>query len=181
MAYVNTLLGPIHPAELGPTAVHEHILWGPQGWELNPEYWFNFGKSFEESYSQLMDFKLVGGQTFIDCSGIGMGRDLDVYIKMAESVRQLNIIASTGTWADERMAPYFRNRDIDYFEALFVHELTEGIGHSAVKAGVITIGGGEENGANPFEAIVCRAAAKAARKTGAPLITFGAFSPLKRL
>src|SRR3990172_1929479 len=107
MAHVNTLLGTIHPEEIGTTAIHEHIMWGLPGWEFDPSAWPDIGKAFEKSYHELIDFRLLGGRTYVDCSGIGQGRDLDIYIKLAQSTG-LNIIASTGFCADEGTAPYFR-------------------------------------------------------------------------
>lgn len=181
MAHVNTLLGPIHPEEMGITAIHEYIMWGPSGWEYDPDFWFNFSIMFEECYHQLMDFKLLGGQTYVDCSGIGMGRDLDVYIKLADSIRQLHIVAGTGFSVGAGMAPYFRTKDMDYFVELFVHELTQGMGHSSVKAGVISVGNGSVETFTKLEEKVYRAAAQAARRTGAVVIAHGSYSPLKQL
>ena len=181
MAHVNTLLGPVHPEEMGITAIHEHIMWGPSGWEHDPDSWFNFNIMFEECYHQLMDFKLLGGQTYVDCSGIGMGRDLDVYIKLADSIRQLHIVASTGFDADDGIAPYFRTKDMDYFEELFIHEITKGMGHTSVKAGIISVGNGGTGSFTKLGEMVYRAAARAAKRTGAAVIAHGAWSPLKQL
>jgi len=179
MAYVNTLLGTIHPEEMGVTAAHEHIMWGPPGWEYNPSLWFDIDKAFEKCYHDLMDFKLLGGRTFVDCAGIGMGRDLDIYIKLASSTG-VHIVASTGFWADDGIAPHFRTKDIDYFEELFVRELTQGMGHTSVKAGVIKVGNGIDT-FTKLEEIEHRAAARAAKRTGAAIITHGVNFALKQL
>jgi len=179
MAHVNTLLGTIHPEEMGITAMHEHIMWGPPGWEYNPGVWFNISKAFEKCYNDLMDFKVLGGRTYVDCSGIGMGRDLDIYVKLA-SATGVHIVASTGFWADDGIAPHFRTKDIDYFEELFIHELTQGMGHTSVKAGGIKVG----NSLNEFtklEETEYRAAARAAKRTGAAIITHGINFALKQL
>ena len=126
-----------------------------------------------------MDFKLRDGRTYVDCSGIGMGRDLDIYIKLGASTR-INIVASTGFVADEGIATYFRTKDIDYFEELFVRELTQGMGHTSVKAGVIRVG----NSIGAFtklEEMQYRAAARAAKRTGAAVITNGVHLAIKQL
>lgn len=179
MAYVNTLLGTIHPDEMGVTALHEHIMWGPPGWEYNPSVWFDVTKVFDKCYNELIDFRLLGGRTYVDCSGIGMGRDLDIYIKLAQTTG-LHIVASTGFWADDGIAPHFRKKDIDFFEALFVRELTEGMGNTLVKAGVIKVGNGLE-AFTELEEIEYRAAARAAKRTGAAIITHGINFALKQL
>lgn len=179
MAYVNTLLGRIHPEEMGITAIHEHIMWGPPGWEYDPGAWFDMTKVFEKSYNELIDFRLLGGRTYVDCSGIGLGRDLDIYVKLA-STSGLNIVASTGFWGDDGISPHFRAKDIDYFEELFVRELTVGMGHTSIKAGVIKVG----NSVNAFtklEETTYRAAARAAKRTGAAVITHGVQFARKQL
>ena len=179
MAHVNTLLGTIHPEEIGTTAIHEHIMWGLPGWEFDPSAWPDIGKAFEKSYHELIDFRLLGGRTYVDCSGIGQGRDLDIYIKLAQSTG-INIIASTGFCTDEGTAPYFRAKDIDYLEELYVHELIEGMGHTKVKAGVIRVGNSEGQ-PTKLEEAQHRAAARAAKRTGAIVITNGVSSALWQL
>lgn len=179
MAYVNTLLGRIHPEEMGITAMHEHIMWGLPGWEYDPGCWFDIKRVFEKCHNELIDFRLLGGRTYVDCSGIGLGRDLDIYVKLANATG-LNIVASTGFWAEEGIAPYFHTKDTDYFEELFVRELTQGMGRTRVKAGVIRVG----NSAKAFtklEEMQYRAAARAARRTGAAVITHGAHLAPKQL
>ncbi|MFC1893633.1 phosphotriesterase [Chloroflexota bacterium] len=179
MAYVNTLLGTIDPEEMGITAIHEHIMWGLPGWEYDPGYWFDIGYAFEKCYHDLIDFRLVGGGTYVDCSGISLGRHLAIYTKLAKSTG-LNIVASTGFWADYGIAPHFRTKDIDYFEDLFIRELTQGMGHTLVKAGIIKVGNGEET-FTELEEIEYRAAARAAKRTGAAVITEGVHFALKQL
>ncbi|MFC1893337.1 phosphotriesterase [Chloroflexota bacterium] len=171
MAHINTLLGTIDPEEMGITATHEHIMWGPPGWEYNPDFWFDIKQVFEKCYNELMDFKLLGGRTYVDCSGIGLGRDLDIYVKLAASTG-LQIVASTGFWGDDGIAPYFRKKDIDYLEELFVRELTQGMGHTRIKAGVIKVGNGIKD-VTKLEEMEYRAAARAAKRTGAAIITHG--------
>lgn len=171
MAYVNTVLGTIHPDEMGITSIHEHIMWGPPGWEYNPGVWFDISKVFEKSYTELVDYRLLGGRTFVDCSGIGLGRDLDLYVKLASS-SGINLVACTGFWSDDGIAPHFRTKDIDFFEELFVRELTQGMGHTLIKAGVIKVGNGLDE-FTKLEDIEYRAAARAAKRTGSAIITHG--------
>lgn len=178
MEHINTLLGPIHPREMGITAIHEHIMSGLPGWEFDPDFWFDV-RTFEKCYHELMDFRLLGGQTYVDCSGIGMGRDLDIYVKLA-SATQVHIIASTGFGADMGIPPHFRQKDAGYFEELFVRELTLGMGQSRIKAGVIRVG--NKTGAlTELEEMQYRAAARAALRTGAPIITSGGYCALREM
>ena len=180
MAHLSTVLGPVHPEELGVAAIHEHIMGGLPRWDCDPGFWYNTGKVLEKCYDDLIDFKLLDKQTYVDCSDIGMERDLDVYVKLAASIRPIHIVASTGFGGDKGIAPHFRKKDADYFEALFVRELTQGMGHTGIKAGVISIGsdGGE---LTDLEEKIYRAAARAAKRTGAAVLMGGSHTTLGQL
>src|SRR5438128_6944761 len=93
MAQVNTVLGPIHPKQLGMTSLHEHILFSTPGWEYSPEarQHFDAPRVFEKIYNDLLDFKAVGGVTVVDVSGIGIGRDIEFYVCLSRYT-QVNIV-----------------------------------------------------------------------------------------
>ena len=179
MAYVNTILGTIDPEEMGITAVHEHIMWRLPGWEYDPNSWLDISQTFEKCYHELIDFRLQGGRTYVDCSGIGLGRDLDIYVKLA-STTGLNIVASTGFGNATGIAPHFQNKDIDYFEELFFRELTRGMGNTLMKAGIIKVGTGKKE-FTALEETQFRAAARAAKRVGSAIITDGVSFALKQL
>ena len=180
MVHVNTLLGPVHPDEMGVTATHEYIMSGLPGWEYDNSFWFDMSRAFETCYNELMDFRLLGGQTYVDCSGVGLGRDLDIYAKLAQAIPQLHIIASTGFVEEEGIAPHFRRKDGGYFEDFFVREITQGMGQSGIKAGLICIGSSKAT-LTTTEKVICVAAARAAKNTGVAVIAQGAQTALEQL
>ncbi len=171
MAYVQTITGRIHPDQMGVTAMHEHLLWGPPGWELDPEWFHSVPKIVEKCCMDLLDYKDQGGLTFVDVSGLGLGRDIEMY-RMLASATGINIVACTGFWAQRGVLPYFQVKDIDYHEELFIKEITEGMGTTKAKAGIIKVGHGR-TGISAYEEMTFRAAARAAKKTGAAVTTHG--------
>ena len=173
MAQVNTVLGPIHPKQLGMTSLHEHILFSTPGWEYSPEarQHFDAPRVFEKIYNDLLDFKAVGGVTVVDVSGIGIGRDIEFYVCLSRYTK-VNIVACTGFWAERKILPYFAERGIDYHTELFVKELTQGMGTTMVKAGVIKVGNSGDRFTR-LEEMTYRAAARASRRTGAAIVTHG--------
>jgi len=179
MSYVNTVLGPIHPDELGVTACHEHIFWGPPGWEYDPEWWFHYPKVFAKCLADLVEYRELGGKTIVDCSGIGLGRDVELY-RMFSKYSGVHVVLSTGFWAEGGIYNYFLDRGIDYMENLFVHELTQGIGNTGVKAGVIKVGHGHDE-ITELEEHQFRAAARASKRTGCAIITHGAWLGIEEL
>jgi phosphotriesterase-related protein len=179
MSYVNTVLGSIHPNELGVTATHEHILWGPPGWEYNPDWWFHYPSVFKECMADLVEYRELGGKSIVDCSGIGLGRDVEFY-RMLSKFSGVHVVLSTGFWAQGGISNYFLEKDIDYLADLFTQELTQGIGNTGVKAGVIKVGHGHFEITEKEERLH-RAAARAAKKTGCAIITHGAWFGLEEL
>lgn len=180
MSYVNTVLGPIHPNELGLTLQHEHILWGPPGWEYDPEWWFHYPKLYAKCLADLVEFQGLGGKAIVDASGIGMGRDIELY-RMLSKYSGVHVVASTGFWAGAGVYNYLQAKaDIDYMEELFVRELTQGIGNTGVKAGVIKVGN-SVFGMSELEERMHRAAARAAKRTGCAIITHGILYAMKQL
>jgi phosphotriesterase-related protein len=172
MAHVNTVLGPISPDQMGFTAMHEHVMWGPPGWEYNPDWWWSAPKVFEKCWTDLTDFRQLGGSTFVDVSGIGLGRDIDFYVALARNTG-VNLVACTGFWAKQGILGYFQVKDIDYHEELFIRELTQGMGQSTVKAGIIKVGNTSREPFAPIEELTYRAAARAAKKVGCCVTTHG--------
>jgi len=173
MAQVNTVLGPIHPKQLRITSLHEHILFSTPGWEYSPEarQHFDAPRVFERIYNDLLDFKAAGGRTVVDVSGIGIGRDIEFYVCLSRYTG-VHIVACTGFWAQRKILPYFAERDIDYHTGLFVKELTQGMGTTTVRAGVMKVGNSGDR-FTALEELTYRAAARASKRTGAPIVTHG--------
>lgn len=173
MAQVNTVLGPIHPAEVGVCSLHEHLLWSEPGWEFSPQAHevFDPPAVFAKVYRDLVEWRRAGGRTLVDCTGVGIGRDPELYAAWSR-YSGVNVVACTGFWAQEKILPYFAERDIDYMVELMVHELTVGMGTSAIRAGAIKVGNSRD-AMWPLEERTYRAAARASRRTGAAIITHG--------
>ena len=178
---VKTVLGPIDPEKIGTTSMHEHILWLTPGWQFAPEAGeiFDSKKIFDKIREDLIDYRSAGGQTIVDCSGIGLGRDVDFYAALSKA-SGVNIVACTGFWAERKILPYFALKDVDYLTDLFVRELTHGMGTTGIRAGVIKVGNSKK-GISAVEEKTYRAAARASRKTGAAIITHGVNFALRQL
>lgn len=188
MAHIETVLGPIAPEELGLTAMHEHIQFGMPGWELDPWVEYDRAVEFEKIKNDLVGFREAGGRTLVDCSGMTTGRDVEFYQNLSRS-SGVHIVACTGFWADPAIPPHMKEtgqqphgvplKGVDFFTELFLSELTQGMimsemRRSKSKAGIIkvAIDSFAEKPA-PVEEIMFRAAARAAKHTGAAVTTHG--------
>jgi predicted metal-dependent phosphotriesterase family hydrolase len=178
MAQVNTVLGPIHSEEMGVTMCHEHITWGPPGWDHDPEWWFHYPKVYSKCLADLVDLRNHGGETIVDCAGIGFGRDIEFY-RMLSLYSGVNVVVPTGFWAGIGVYNYFLEKDMTYLVDLMIKELTEGIGDTGIKAGFIKVGVGEHT--SDFDLLLHRAAARAAMETGCSITTHAAGEGLRVL
>ncbi|MFW0785880.1 phosphotriesterase [Gordonia sp. CPCC 206044] len=170
MSRVNTVLGPIAPEELGIVAIHEHIGYGMPGSELDSTWWKTPEQRYEETVPKLRRFAEYGGGTFVDVTGICNGRDIDYY-KSLSAKTGVHIVACTGFVGGDTALPYFAQASVEYLAEHFVHEITVGIGDTGSRAGVIKVGVSRGGRMTELDKKIYRAAARAAKATGVPILT----------
>lgn len=174
---VHTVRGPI--GDPGATLMHEHvfglspeILWNwpdiPEGWDLE-------GRA-REAAGRLGELKAAGIDTIVDLTVVGLGRYVPAVRRVAEQT-EVNIVAATGLYTYDALPPYFGNRGPgtlfggpDRLAEFFVRDITEGIGRTGVRAGMLKCATGRQ-GITPGVERVMRAVAEAHRATGVPITT----------
>jgi len=176
MAGVNTVLGPISADELGTTLIHEHIVFGYPGWYAHATTApFEREPAMRQILSVLADVKECGVKTIVDATMNDTGRDAGLLREVSEK-SGMNIVAATGLYTEkDGAAQYFKFRK-NYFDAeteiadLFTTEIVEGIQGTGIKAGVIKVGS-SQGVITDYEQMVFRAAVRAHKETGVPIIT----------
>lgn len=171
MGTVNTVLGPIDADEMGVTLVHEHVLFGLPGWDLDPTQPYNRGAIMAKCTEKMKGIKEAGVGTFIDLTPpMTVGRDVRFLMEISRSIG-IHIVAATGLYLEPAIPNHFnRFWEVDQFADLFVNEITQGIDGTDVKAGIIKVA--TSLGAIPRgEEKALRAAARAQRRTGVPIST----------
>ena len=143
MAKINTVLGEISDNELGVTLMHEHLVFAYLGWDcdaLAPPY--DREAALTACLEALKEAKNYGLKTLVDATATDMGRDTELQ-KMVSDKLGINVICATGFYTEKfGKAGYFKFRSQTYditaelCETL-VKEITQGIGDTGVKAGVI--------------------------------------------
>ena len=164
------MLGPIPAEELGIVAVHEHIGYGMPGSELDTQWWKTPEQRYAETVPKLRKFHEYGGGTFVDVTGICNGRDIDYY-KSLSAKTGVHIVACTGFVGGDTALPFFARASVDYLTEHFVHEITAGIGDTGSRAGVIKVGVSRGGRMTELDKRIYRAAARAALRTGVPILT----------
>lgn len=187
MPIVNTVNGPIEAEQLGITAIHEHLLLGMPGWEHMAGLVFDRARAFEKIKKDLLEFKRLGGQTLVDCTGMAMGRNVEFAQALSRS-SGVHIVCCTG-FREERTIPGhyspFWGRTHEYLARIFIGEITQGMSVPYMRrtdslAGAIKVGNSEGQ-ITEMEEMAYRAAAQAGRRTGVVVITHGSSMARRQL
>lgn len=182
---VNTVLGPVPAQDLGVVAVHEALLSVVPGAQYAPDISMDRADIFEALAAKLRDFRVNGGGTIVDSTGMFHGRDLKLYESLSRSTG-VHIVASTGMGPEETLGGYFLTPQTnpptpwpaEKFADLFSREVTEGMVVPRLErrgaAGLVTTTA-DRAGMTPTEESLFRGAARTALGTGVALsIRYGA-------
>jgi phosphotriesterase-related protein len=168
---INTVTGTVSSDKLGTTLMHEHLLVGWAGWELDckaPR--FDRKAALRGAVDRLKELKDLGLNTFVDPCPNDIGRDVVFMAEVADATG-VNIICSSGLYKEDLgNTVYMKQRSADEIADIYTAELTEGIGETRIKAGLIKAATGKDR-ITEYEEKCLRAAARAAKRTGAPITT----------
>jgi len=176
MTFVETARGPVDSSELGRTYMHEHLFVLTADMQANyPAEWGDEEARVADAVAQLKALAAQGVRTIVDPTVVGLGRDVARVKRIAEQVPELNVVVATGIYTYESVPFWFRHRGPGLSPSLpepmvdlFVADITEGIGSTGVKAGMLKCAI-DEPGLTPGVERVMRAVAEAHRRTGVPV------------
>jgi predicted metal-dependent phosphotriesterase family hydrolase len=174
--YVQTVLGPIEPAELGFTLPHEHTQIALWHVENRWDYW-QLTRDEPVILAELEHFRSNGGRALVDLTLPGVGRD-PLWLRGLAEASGLHIVMGCGWYrtayypADARID----RRSVDELADELVAEITHGVGESGIRPGIIGEIGTDKPWLSPAEERVHRAVARAARRTGLAITTHAVMS-----
>jgi phosphotriesterase-related protein len=167
MPTVETALGPIDTSGLGPTLMHEHIVTRSPGVHENWPHLFDRPEILRVAEGKMTDLHGRGIRAIVDLTTVDLGRDIDLIVDVARRSR-VHVIVATGVWWMPQR--YFNVHGVDEVAALFVRDITQGIGASGVKAAIIKCAT-DTAGVTQVIENVLRASARAQKATGVPIST----------
>lgn len=160
--------------------MHEHIFLLTADVQLNyPDEWGDEESRVQDAAARLRALAAQGVRTLVDLTVVGIGRYIPRIQRVARLVPELNIVVATGIYTYDEVPLYFSYRDPGLAAALgldlrepmvemFVRDLTEGIGDTGVRAGMLKCAI-DAKGMTPGVERVMRAVARAHLQTGAPI------------
>lgn len=190
---IRTVQGDVPAGEVGPVLAHEHVIvdlsfrWDASGhgdvageavsletlqhvrraqWALRDNLQLqDAGLAARE----LARYVAAGGDLVVEVSSRGIGRDVRALRWIVER-SGARIVAGTGEYVAGSHPPGLAERTVEALAAEMVREITEGVGDTGIRAGVIgEIGAGQHPMADA-ERLVLRAAARASQTTGAAIV-----------
>jgi phosphotriesterase-related protein len=167
MTSVETARGPVATAELGPTLMHEHIVTRSPGVQENWPHLWDRKTILEIAERKMADLHARGIRTIVDLTTVDLGRDVGLITEVAKR-SPVHVIVATGVWWMPQR--WFTAHGIDEAAALFVRDITQGIGTSGVKAAIIKCAT-DTAGVTPVIENILRASARAQKATGVPIST----------
>lgn len=168
---IQTVNGTAKPEELGVTLVHEHVLVGFPGWNLDRKApRFRREEAMARAVDRMQELKDAGVGTFVDPCPMDLGRDAEFLAELAQR-SGMRIVCTTGAYYEEAGITHtFRQLPLEEIVEIYVGEIQEGIGDTGIRAGAVKIATGAER-VSEYEKKLVQAGARAARETGVPLIS----------
>jgi phosphotriesterase-related protein len=164
---VETALGPVATAELGPALMHEHVVTRSPGVQENWPHLWDRAEILRIAERKMADLHARGIRAIVDLTTVDLGRDIGLILEVARR-SPVRIIVATGVWWMPQR--YFSVHGVDAVADLFIRDITRGIGTSGVKAAIIKCAT-DTAGVTPVIENILRASARAQKATGVPIST----------
>jgi len=162
---IQTVTGPVDIEALGLILPHEHLFTDLRG-PLIPGY----AQAEPEVVVRVLepylaDAATTGISALVECSTVGVGRNLAILCSLAE-ISPMRIIAPTGVYREAFTPLHLREMSEADLADLWITELTEGVEGTSIRAGFIKLAMSDD-GPTVLEMRNLKAAAKASHVTGA--------------
>ncbi|MXR57070.1 phosphotriesterase [Mycoplasma hyopneumoniae] len=179
--FSRTVLGDIHPSELGVVDCHDHLIknYGPEAHE-HPDFVM---LSNEAAIAESLEYASRGGKTIVTMDPPNVGRDVYRMLEIAKALEgKVHIIMATGFHKAafyDKGASWLALAPTDEIVKMVVAEITQGmdeynysgpvVRRSKAKAGIIKAGTGY-GAIDRLELKSLEVAARASIETGAPIL-----------
>jgi phosphotriesterase-related protein len=175
MKVVRTVLGDVPAEPWGPTNAHAHLEFEVEEqrgieWNKAAERYRDFDLSLEDTLPELQRYGDAGGFCLVDLTPMSLGRDPEALVRASEETG-VHVVMGTGIYHEPFHPDVIAGLDDVAIAELLVKEVTEGVGDTGIRAGIIGEQGTYTGPMTDREAVVFRASAMAAVETGVAVTT----------
>ena len=175
MKVVRTVLGDVPAEPWGPTNAHAHLVLGIEeqqsaAWNKAADRFREHNLSLEDTLPELQSYGDAGGFCLVDLTPMGLGRDPEALVRASEETG-VHVVMGTGIYHEPFHPDAIADLDDVAIAELLVKEVTEGVGDTGIRAGIIGEQGTYTGPMTDREAVVFRASAMAAVETGVAVTT----------
>lgn len=166
-----TVRGPIAPETLGVTLSHDHIL--IDAFRMYGEASADYAWIIDDedvAVAELVAFGEAGGGAVCDPTNIGLGRNPLALRRISER-SGIHVVMGSGWYRERVHPPEVSAETPNALADRLVRDLTVGADGTDVRAGFVGEIGTGRGAISPAEERVFRAGARAARRTGCPILT----------
>ncbi len=162
---INSVTGPLDPADMGFTLMHEHVMVSASG--MYRSYPDLLGPNREQRAIDCLKRAKAGGiDTMIDATTFDLGRDPEL-LRRVSAESGVNIVNVTGWWLD--VPRFIRGVSPNQMAREFIRDIEQGFRGTDIKAGILKCAADFE-GVTPELEIMARAVARAHNETGLPIM-----------
>jgi phosphotriesterase-related protein len=154
--------------ELGLTLIHEHFRTTDEAGRFQFPHLYDEQAEWEAAISDANAVKGHGVRTVVDPGAMFLTRDAAFSKRIADE-SGLNLALATGIYTYDHLPQVLFNRDEDGIAAIFLHEIEHGIQGTGIKPALIKCAA-DEPGVTPNVEKVHRAAARASKQSGLPIM-----------
>jgi phosphotriesterase-related protein len=165
MRMLMTSLGPLEKDSAGIILPHEHVFVDLRSPDHPAHAQADLREVVQVMTPELRRARQAGIGAIAEASTLGVGRRADILGAVSREAA-FPLIVPTGVYREPWIPGWVHDADEAALQEWMKGELTEGIGDSGVRAGWIKLSAGDD-GLTSCETRVLRAAARAARETGA--------------
>jgi phosphotriesterase-related protein len=162
-----TTLGPKPAEDLGMILPHEHVFVDLRTWDQPGYAQADAADVIALMAPQLAAARAAGVTALVECTPVGVGRRADI-LKAVSDATGMPLVVPTGIYREPWVPDWAQAASEDALYDWMLGELNGQIEQSGVRAGFVKLSAGDD-GITDCEAKILRAAARAARETGAAI------------
>ena len=170
MAAIESVSGTLEESDLGLTLAHEHLRTSSETIREQFPHLYDPEEEFQAAVKEVRRAQEHGVKTIVDPACMDIGRDVRLAQRVVKETG-IQLIMCTGIYGVHYtyLPHHFQTRDLDYVTDAFVHDIEEGIQWTDVKAAFLKCAVDEPGITNDVDRVM-RAAARASKRTGRPIM-----------